>query len=130
MKKLARILPLVSVLAAGAASAGTKTGFPVTINLKAHSAVGTLGSARNAPDSLSLMGCDYYADASVDLLYCWARDAAGTYVGCQNFYPSDRLRAIALGVKGDGSLMFRWDDTGKCLSLETATTSDFEPKQP
>src|SRR5262245_12624138 len=92
------------------AFAGRKTSWPVTIDLIAHQAWGSLGSARNSPDADSMIGCAVHYDVvnMKNNVNCAAMDSKKNTAQCASQQPE--LVQIALGINGDSYLQFSWDD--------------------
>src|SRR5262245_61048509 len=78
------------------AFAGRKLSWPVTIDLVAHQAWGSLGSARNSPDTIQQLGCSVHYDAGnkKNNVNCIATDSTKTSVQCSSQQPE--LVQIAL----------------------------------
>ncbi|WNG48323.1 hypothetical protein F0U60_32485 [Archangium minus] len=120
---------MAAVLAGTAAWAGSRYVGPVTINLSAKEAYGTLGSARNSQDALQFITCDAHAfnDGSKHMS-CTAKNASGTSVYCTSTVPV--LVETARSLSGDAFVFFEWDASGACTYLGVGHSSEFEPKRP
>jgi hypothetical protein len=121
---------LLTTATTSLALAGRKIPWPVTVDLAAHHAWGSLASTRNSPDSTSMLGCGVHYDYvnKKNNVNCAAVDAKGNSAQCATQQPE--LVQIALGINGDSFLGFRWDDQGTCTDIEVVNASYLEPKQP
>jgi hypothetical protein len=121
---------LLTTATTSLALAGSKTWWPVTVDLAGRHAWGSLASTRNSPDSTSMIGCGVHYDNvnKKNNVNCAASDAKGTWAQCATQQPE--LVQIALGINGDSLLGFRWDDKGVCTDIEVVNASYLEPKQP
>lgn len=121
---------LLTTATTSLALAGSKTWWPVTVDLAGRHAWGSLASTRNSPDSTSMIGCGVHYDNvnKKNNVNCAASDAKGTSTQCATQQPE--LVQIALGINGDSLLGFRWDDKGVCTDIEVVNASYLEPKQP
>lgn len=127
MNRLVIAVAVVTTLTS-AALAGRKLAQPVTVDLAARKAYGSLGSTRNSPDSISQIGCSVHYDPvnRRNNLNCAAMDAAKNSMGCAS--QQAELVQIALGINGDSYLEISWEGS-TCTNLLVSNSSTEEPKQ-
>jgi hypothetical protein len=127
MNRLVIAVAVVTTLTS-AALAGRQLSRPVVVDLAARKAYGSLGSTRNSPDSLSMIGCSVHYDAvnRRNNLNCAAMDAQKNAMGCAS--QQAELIQIALGINGDSYLEISWEGT-TCTNLLVSNSSLDEPKQ-
>jgi hypothetical protein len=125
------VITLTALLfTAATALAGRKDGWPVTIDLVNKRAYGSLGSARNSPDSYQMIGCSVHYDPvnGKNNVNCSAQDAAKNTAQCASQQPE--LVQIALGIGSDSFVQFSWDAAGECTGLHVGNDSSLAPKAP
>jgi hypothetical protein len=112
----------------GVALAGRQYVYPVTVDPVRRRASGALGSAQKSSDTFQYIGCSVHYDAVNDKnnANCAASDAAGVVVTCATQKPE--LVELALAVKGDSFLEFRWDAARTCTFLFVGNYSLYESK--
>jgi hypothetical protein len=120
MKRFAIALGLL--LSAGTAYAGNRVTNEVVI--KGPYAWGSLGSARNAPDSTQYLDIQNSRGFAV----LQARTAQGTSAMCVTKDPE--LLAIARSASGDSYVYFSWDASGSCTDILVSAASYLAPKAP
>ena len=112
--------------------AGAKTSAPVTIDLAARRAAGSLGSTRNVSPSGSYIGCQIIATTtgSAPSFNCSARvgGASPVFRNCAGSVSA--MVQAAASVTTDSYIVFTWDANGVCNSLTVTNYSDYEPKAP
>jgi hypothetical protein len=131
------IIPAFAVVAVAAGlglvhevSAGTKTSYPVVVDLRARTASGAIGAARNSPDFSQVIGCFVHAQAGVAALSltCEARDANGATMMCAR--GDAALITASQAINGDSYVSVDWDGNGVCTCLTVWNSSVHEPKLP
>jgi hypothetical protein len=115
----------------GDASAGLKLVAPVGVS--PTGAYGSVASARSSSDSTAYIGCYSSGfDGSWGTSYavfCFARDAAGTTVGCHSY--SDTISRAAQSITAFSYISFTMNATnGICNDLDVDNFSYFGPIQP
>ncbi|MBA3499754.1 MAG: hypothetical protein M4D80_20610 [Myxococcota bacterium] len=110
------------------ATAGMKSGSPVWVNLSYNYAGGSLGMARNGPDTVQYIGCSVFANPGSRFGVCYAVDAAGTYRSCMT---TDAFMLAAIdALPSDGSLQFGWNATSNNCNFVGADNYSYnEPKR-
>ncbi|MFL6647894.1 MAG: hypothetical protein ACJ8KO_08020, partial [Sulfurifustaceae bacterium] len=103
-------------------------GQAVVINTSSRFVNADLGYVRNTADTTQYIGCEVYSSGSTPTAYCFARDAAGTYVACST--SNSALVNVAASLKSDGYLYFQWDTSSNCTFIEQSTASYTAPKGP
>lgn len=112
------------------ATAGRKDWGPVTIDIAASRAHGSLGSARNSADPYQSIGCFTFYDTAnrVNQATCVAVDANGKSATCGTQDPT--MVAVTFAFTSDSHVSFSWNRDGSCRHIEVANLSNFEPKLP
>ena len=128
MKRFILVLAVGLIALSGNAMAGFKTGQAVVISTASRFVNADLGYVRNTGDTTQYIGCEVWASGSTPSAYCFARDAAGTYVSC--YTTNAVLVNVAAALKPDDYLYFSWDTSGNCNFIEQATASYTAPKGP
>jgi hypothetical protein len=107
-----------------AAFAGLHTEMEVTVRPDPEFAfaAGSLGTARNTPDSVQWIGCS----SGGNYASCTAVDAKGLMGSCSTSNPA-HIAAIH-SLNGDSQIVFAWDGTGKCLWVSVRNYSFTPPK--
>jgi hypothetical protein len=115
------------VLVSGAASAGSKYEYPVSVSKAADgsgTASGSIGSARASSDSSQSILC--YGTGAYHS--CWAVDASGKSLGCTS---SDAATMAAMRSVGPSSYVyFNVNSAGTCTYFLVETGSIFHPASP
>jgi hypothetical protein len=113
----------------GVASAGFKQPWAVTIDPVNRTAMGSLGTARNSPDSNQSIGCGVSYDSvnRKNNVNCSAMDSTGHTAQCAT--QQAELIQIALGINGDSFLQFNWNGD-ECTNIIVFNSSIYAPKQP
>ena len=125
-----KIVPVVLLsLAAASAYAGAKGNDFVTISTQFSYATGAMGSARNSADAMQQIGCGFVANTGQNTyLSCSAIDAKGNRAWCIS--TNSELVKAAQGIGTDTDLVFTWDASGNCTSLNVYNGSNNPPKAP
>ncbi len=91
-------------------------------------AEGSVGDARASSDGNQYIGCtiDTYS-TGVPVVGCFARNAAGTGIGCST--TNANFVAVAAGITANSYLAFD-ASSGTCTFLEVADYSYFTPTTP
>jgi hypothetical protein len=123
---------LLAACAGGAyasiASAGANLPFPVSINTILAVASGSLGSARNSPDSVQYMYCLVTGTATSLTGQCFAHDAGIQSAKCTTTNPN--LVGAIQEIPPDAYVSFTWDAFGNCTALQVINASRLEIKKP
>lgn len=127
MNRKANGFAAAALLASGlgtAAFAGMHSEMEVTVRPDPEFAfaAGSLGTARNTPDSVQWIGCSSGGNYAT----CTAVDAKGLMGSCSTSNPT-QIAAIH-SLNGDSTIVFAWDATGKCLWVSVRNSSYAAPK--
>ncbi|MFY0527049.1 hypothetical protein ACN28I_29215 [Archangium gephyra] len=129
MKRTTVAALLFIAAAAPAAWAGTQEVANVVVLTSMRLAEGSLGSARNSPDSQQMLGCRIVVNSyGAPTGYCAARNASGVSGNCTTTDPEHiaQIRSIS----DDSFIAFSWNTSGTCTSFHISNFSTFAPKAP
>lgn len=118
------------------AFAGEKGPQPVVIEDSFQVASGSLGSARNWPDTRQFIGCELSAGAGGTAFFarCYATDATGKFAQCATT-DTNQIRVIEF-TGPDSLVQFSWIPGtsvygyNKCGTIAVTNGSSYEPKKP
>lgn len=129
LKRFAMAAALIGAWS-GVVFAGSKSIYPVAVDVVHRDALGSLGSARNSSDTVQYIGCEVYSGTGSGNTtgYCYAKDAAAHYLTCRTTDSS--LLATIRAMSGDCLLYFEADTSGLCTAVDVTHHSIYEPKQP
>jgi hypothetical protein len=116
---------VVALILSAGANAGYDSSPVVTISpgSSIDIAVGSLGAARRAADTVQYIGCSHSGSSAI----CMATNAAGVSVSCST-NAANHLTALQ-ALSGDSHLTFAVDrSTGKCVSVSVRNYSYLTPK--
>jgi hypothetical protein len=136
MKKTMMFVGAVLVCLTGQsiAHAGAKSALPSDdeVNVviapdRSGKAWGSLGYARNTPDTTQSIGCTLAASlGSAPTIYCFAITVDKIPGTC---WVSDwTLAQVVSGINSDSHLVFAWDKSGQCTSISVTADSTRAPK--
>ncbi|MBN8229481.1 hypothetical protein JYK02_18380 [Corallococcus macrosporus] len=126
MKKMGMMFGLCLAMGLSTASfAGSKGGFPVTVDTVGRFFSGSMGTARNSTDSNQNLYC--YTNSS-GYGVCFATDSIGTNASC--YTTNANLVSVIRSLNSDSYLQVAYDNTGACTSIMVGTGSHHDPKQP
>lgn len=110
------------------AHAGTRSTEEVKITDSSRRAEGSLGSARASIDGNQYLACTVYSTVSGNTMACAARDTAGLFRSCTSTAPNLITAARALSSHASSArVVFTWDASYACQTLEVANGSQFRP---
>lgn len=135
MLNINKMLCLLLIVFATAASAGNKGNYPVTVFL-AHPTVawaqGSIAAAYNSADSNQFIGCMLRVDTSSSTstsLFCSAVDAAGVSGQCTMYYPPQAVIDMINSLNDTSSLGFQWNkSSGLCTLIQVERSSYQMPR--
>ena len=126
-KVIVTLSTLATLLIGGAALAGRKETWNVSIDTTYRYVSGSMGSARNSADNQTQLECwTYSTSTSAPYASCYATDATGHVGSCYSFNAS--LIAAVNGLSDDSYVAYGWDANGQCLNLTAIRGSRFAPK--
>jgi len=111
-----------ALLASTAALAGYRHTLEVGIDDVGRVAWGDLGYVFNTSDRTQYMGC-YNSGTSGT---CYARDRTGLTRTCST--SNAGMLAVIRSLSGDSYLLFYWDASGNCTSVDVHNGSNTAPK--
>jgi hypothetical protein len=119
----------VVVFAGVTAFAGSKSSFPLQVNLSTRNAWGDISATRNSPDTKAYFWCQVNANTSgAYLVSCSGADTLGTAFSCTS--SNANIIAAARSIEGDGYVDLFWDASGVCTALSVRKGSIIAPKAP
>lgn len=130
---------VIGVLAASAvvsslAYAGSRIDLPLTVTVNPDNSgrmQGSLGTTRNAADSVQSLGCwvtaDNFAGRTTRWVTCQGAVTNRTVL-CSSMDPV--LVETAMHASGDSYLSVLWDTQFNCNNIQIGTSSFLAPKQP
>jgi hypothetical protein len=86
---------------------------------------GSMGFARNTPDSTQSIGCSLQGPPLMS--GCFAVSPAGLSVKCTTSDPT--FAFVVSGIASDSFVNFSWDKTGTCMTVALSTDSTRQPKK-
>lgn len=128
--KLGAIIAGAVVLFSGAAMAGYKAAYPVTVMTNADNsgiAFGSMGTARNSSDAVQYIGCSTQSSFSPVTGTCFAKNAAGKYLQCVTTDPT--IVSVISSVAKSSFISFSASPTGACYYVNVTNNSYFEPEK-
>ncbi|MCE9668703.1 hypothetical protein LY474_12840 [Myxococcus stipitatus] len=118
-----------TLLVAATAWGALKVHPPITVDLAARYAGGSMAAARGGGDVTQFIGCSVFSFAmGAPVVHCAARDASSVQVACTS--SSLRLTEVVQGIHGDSLVQFHWDATGACTRVVVTHASGDAPKAP
>jgi hypothetical protein len=111
------------MLASLPAVAGSQ--FDIGVFILEGLAQGFIGSTRNSSDSVEFLNC--FTQGS-GIGGCSARDETGLTRSCTTTDPGHL--ATIRSMRGDTSVQFTWDTSGRCVTIYAAVGSQAPPKLP
>lgn len=129
---------MAALLAAGAlggtAYAGMKTTAWGHVVINGSTAEGSIGRARNTPNTVEFIGCHLYGSeytpgSSHKSGFCWATDANYKYLMCSTNNDS-AIVDVMQAVNSTSFIRFSVDRNGYCTAIEVHNRSMHEPPQP
>jgi hypothetical protein len=121
-------LGLAVVLGSTAAWAGERGSGYVVINTLSQYAYGSIGGARNSPDSTQFLYLSVWSNGTTEAVIVVAQDAAGLTMSCYSYEPL--MVAAARTVTSDAYISFSWTSSGQCTGLDVRAASITPPKAP
>jgi hypothetical protein len=112
-----------ALLASTVALAGFRSAQQVLIFDAGRFANGDLGYVSNTTDTTQYIGCENLSGFG----YCYAKDPNGLSRSCSTSDPN--LLAVIRSLNGDSYLIFWWDTSGHCTSIEVDNGSYGVPKK-
>jgi hypothetical protein len=112
-----------ALLASTAALAGFRSAQQVLIFDAGRFANGDLGYVSNTADTTQYIGCESLGGSG----YCYAKDPTGLSRSCSTSDPN--LLAVIRSLNGDSYLIFWWDTSSHCTSIEVDNGSYNAPKK-
>ena len=129
MKKYIAVAAALVTLGVGTlVSAGLKYSTPVSISLSGRNLSGSLGGARNSPDSAQYIQIEYYAGGASTEVIVLARAANGTFAYCWSSDPN--IVTMARAVSEGASISVNWNANNECTFLYVSVSSYDAPKIP
>ena len=124
---------LVVVAAPVIAFAGIKGSGTVYVNQTSRYAYGALGAARNSPDNLQRVNCQFvgYAPGMVTnnvFASCAFTTSAGVNAYC--FTQEPTIATAIQAMSSDSYVNVNWNEQGRCTSIQIRNDSFHEPKAP
>lgn len=117
----------------GTAYAGFKTTAWGHVVINGDTAEGSIGRARNTPNTVEFIGCNVYAydyaGQSHTSGFCWATDAGYKYLACATHNDSQVAEAMK-AVNSTSFIRFTADKNGYCTSIDVQNRSVHEPPLP
>jgi hypothetical protein len=127
-----RNIILAALLASSAAFAGHAQVTAVSIIDAATytAAEGTLRGARNSADYTQFIGCSIYTVSGSYITHCWARDATGRTLSCNQTNHDPTARAVS-SINAISWIRFQIDDAvpGRCASVNVTNNSMHLPAE-
>src|SRR5205085_2423790 len=101
---------------------------PVGVN--ASAGYGNVGDARSSANTTEHIGCNTYgyAGATSGYTFCWAVDSRNNAAMCSSTDPT--IVQASTAITSYSYIVFQFDKTGTCTSLDVQNYSNYSPMVP